>query len=83
LIKAAFTLSRGMEWNRDNRIELTLTNALIVESGYEPAYNQVSQMNLPAILKIQNDIPHDSAGAIGRDGCFEMELAMRAVRARE
>src|SRR5437867_12022486 len=72
-----------MEWNWDDRIETTLTKTLIVQSGHEPAPDEMAKMTLPAVFKIENDVANNPATSISRNSGIEMERAMRAVGAGE
>src|SRR5438132_394997 len=83
LVESTLTLARGMKRNRNDRIEMAFTNALIVERRHEPARDQMAKINLLSVFKIKNHVSNNSASAISRDGSLEIKFAMSAVGARE
>src|SRR5207237_3713232 len=81
LIETALALFRGMERNGDDRVEAALAEPLVVERCHQPACDQMTEMDLPAVFKIEHDVPNYSTTAVSRNGGVEMEKTMSAVSA--
>ncbi|HZR78462.1 MAG TPA: hypothetical protein VFA58_04595 [Chthoniobacterales bacterium] len=83
LIKTALTLAGGMQRYGNNHVEMAMTEPFVVHRGQEPACDEVAEMKLFSVLKVQDYVPNDSAGAVTRDRRLEVKLAMRAIGAGE
>src|SRR5262249_49652100 len=79
LIKAAFSLARGVQWYRHDDVESVSANSFVIQRGLEPAGYKMTQMNLAAVFKFVDDFANDSATAIRRHRCLEVNRAMDAV----
>src|SRR6266702_7772328 len=81
LVEAALAFTRRVEWNGNEDVERRVAQSLVIEPGDEPGSDQMAQVNLPAVLKIEKNLPNDSAAAIDRDRGVEVQPAMTAIRA--
>src|SRR5437762_12274571 len=68
-----------MQWHRHDHVELAPSETLIVKRCVEPTCYEMSQMNLPAVLKIVNDLPDNTAAAVCGHCCIKVNCAMGAV----
>ena len=64
LIEPALPLARGMKRNRDDQVESAFAKSFIIQRGDEPTRDQVTKVNLPAVLEIQDNLANDPALAI-------------------
>jgi hypothetical protein len=81
LIKSALALTRGMQWHRNNQIKLAIANSIVLHCCQQPARNQMPEMGLPAVLKIENNVTRDSTASESGDCGVEIKLPVRAIGA--
>src|ERR1044071_9412995 len=81
LIKAAFSLSRSVQWHRNDDLESSSAEPFVIQRSMEPARHKATQVNLPSVFKFMDDLANDPATAVCRHGCLEINRAMGAVGA--
>ena len=79
LVKAALSLSRGVQGHRHDDVESISANSFVIQRSMKPARYKVTQMNLATVFKFVDDFANDSATAIRRYRRFEVNLAMSAI----
>ena len=83
MVETAFSFAGGMEWNRDQQVEVPSAQPGIAEGFSEPASEGVAQVTMMSVLKFMDQLANQSAAPINRDGRIEMQDAMLAVGARK
>jgi hypothetical protein len=81
LVKAAFAFSCWMKGDGHNQIEFLPGQPDIGQCLQEPATDEVSQMDLPAVFQIMNHLSDHVATAISRYRRLKMKGAIVAIRA--
>jgi len=83
LVETPLSFSRRMQRNRHDEIESAARQPWIIHRLGEPATEQMTEMNLPAVFEIMHDFSNDAATAISRNRRVEMQDAILAVRTSE
>ena len=68
LIETALAFPRGVQRDRNDKVEPATAQARIVERFDQPIGDGMAQMNLMPVLEVEQDLAHHAAAAIGRDG---------------
>src|SRR5947207_3214058 len=83
LIEAALAFARGMKRHRHDEIEVAAVETRVRETFHEPVRDGITEVALPAVFELVENIANETAAAVSGDGTIEMERAMLAVRATE
>ncbi len=79
MIKPALAPFRRMERDGNDRVEAVFAKTLVVECGYQPPSDQMAQMNLATVFKIEDYVANDSTASVSRNRSVEMKSTMGAV----
>jgi hypothetical protein len=72
---------RGMERDGNDHVEAPVAQARVVQRFAQPFREGMTEVALPAVLKVMDELAHEAAAAVSRHGGIEMQGAMFAIGA--